>query len=54
MSAAESTPETLQPGAHIPHRKVFTGYSRGLFQFRKGKGVMGECYDYSYLSLASE
>jgi small subunit ribosomal protein S17 len=25
MSAAESTPETLQPGAHIPHRKVFTG-----------------------------
>jgi len=29
-------------------------YSRGLFQFRNRKGVMGECYDYSNLSFASE
>jgi hypothetical protein len=45
-------PVTLKPVKD--HRKVFTGYSRGLFQFRKVKGVMGKCNDYSYLSLASE
>jgi hypothetical protein len=34
--------------------KVSARYSGGLFQFRNGKGVMGESYDYSDLSFASE